>query len=201
MLESDPIIFRVKNALLPLQIKDGADEIKRDGQRQASVLMPLIKRRDWMVLLTKRPMTMPRHPGQISFPGGRREPSETAMDAALRETQEEVGIEPSDVNLLGRLPSFDAVSDYRVTPYVGVVDPLAKIIPCPREVEDAFEVPFSFVMNAANHIPRDVNFDGREHRLYDMPYESVDGTHRNIWGMTAMMMRRLYERGFADDES
>jgi len=84
---------------------------------------------------------------------------------------------------------------------VGVVDPLAKIIPCPREVEDAFEVPFSFVMNAANHIPRDVNFDGREHRLYDMPYESVDGTHRNIWGMTAMMMRRLYERGFADDES
>lgn len=201
MLESDPIIFRVKNALLPLQIKDGADEIKRDGQRQASVLMPLIKRRDWMVLLTKRPMTMPRHPGQISFPGGRREPFETAMDAALRETQEEVGIEPSDVNLLGRLPSFDAVSDYRVTPYVGVVDPLAKIIPCPREVEDAFEVPFSFVMNAANHIPRDVNFDGREHRLYDMPYESVDGTHRNIWGMTAMMMRRLYERGFADDES
>jgi len=130
MLESDPIIFRVKNALLPLQIKDGADEIKRDGQRQASVLMPLIKRRDWMVLLTKRPMTMPRHPGQISFPGGRREPFETAMDAALRETQEEVGIEPSDVNLLGRLPSFDAVSDYRVTPYVGVVDPLAKIIPC-----------------------------------------------------------------------
>jgi len=201
MLESDPIIFRVKNALLPLQIKDGADEIKRDGQRQASVLMPLIKRRDWMVLLTKRPMTMPRHPGQISFPGGRREPFETAMDAALRETQEEVGIEPSDVNLLGRLPSFDAVSDYRVTPYVGVVDPLAKIIPCAREVEDAFEVPFSFVMNAANHIPRDVNFDGREHRLYDMPYESVDGTHRNIWGMTAMMMRRLYERGFADDES
>jgi hypothetical protein len=53
-------------------------------------------------------------------------------------------------------------------------------------------------MNADNHVARDVNFDGREHRLYDMPYNSADGTHRNIWGMTAMMMRRLYERGFAD---
>ena len=198
---SDPIISRVRHALLPLKIKDGTDEVKRDGQRQASVLMPLIKRADWMVLLTKRPMTMPRHPGQVSFPGGRREPFETAMEAALRETHEEVGIAPHDVHVLGRLPSFNAVSDYRVTPYVGVLDSSAPIIPCEREVEDAFEVPFSFVMNADNHVARDVHFDGKEHRLYDMPYVSADGTHRNIWGMTAMMMRRLYERGFADDES
>jgi len=77
---SDPLIFRIQDALLPLQIKDKADEVKRDGQRQASVLMPLIKREEWMVLLTQRPMTMPRHPGQISFPGGRREPFETAME-------------------------------------------------------------------------------------------------------------------------
>lgn len=199
MTVPDDIIIRVREALLPLKIADGADEVKRNGQRQASVLMPLIKRKDWMVLLTKRPMTMPRHPGQISFPGGRREPFETAMEAALRETHEEVGVAPHDVNVLGRLPSFNAVSEYRVTPYVGVVDSGATIIPCPREVEDAFEVPFSFLMNAANHVPRDVTFDGKEHRLYDMPYKGADGTHRNIWGMTAMMMRRLYERGFADD--
>jgi len=198
---SDPLIFRIQDALLPLQIKDKADEVKRDGQRQASVLMPLIKREEWMVLLTQRPMTMPRHPGQISFPGGRREPFETAMEAALRETQEEVGIAPRDIHMLGRLPSFNAVSEYRVTPYVGVVEASAKVIPCEREVEEAFEVPFSFVMNASNHIARDVTFDGREHRLYDMPYVSSDGTPRNIWGMTAMMMRRLYERGFADDKS
>jgi len=122
--------------------------------------MPLIKRREWVVLLTQRPMTMPRHPGQISFPGGRRESFETAMEAALRETEEEVGIAPQDIHVLGRLPSFNAVSEYRVTPYVG-----------------------------------------KEHRLYDMPYEGPDGIHRNIWGMTAMMMRRLYERGFADDNA
>lgn len=195
---ADPLISRVRDALLPLHINDGTDEVKRDGQRQASVLMPLIKRAEWMVLLTKRPMTMPRHPGQISFPGGRRENFETAMEAALRETQEEVGIAPQDIHVLGRLPSFNAVSEYRVTPYVGVVDSDSKIIPCEREVEDAFEVPFSFLMNPANHIPRNITFDGKDHRLYDMPYESIDGTHRNIWGMTAMMMRRLYERGFAD---
>ncbi len=195
---SDPLILRVRDALLPLQIHDGADEVKREGQRQASVLMPLIKRREWMVLLTQRPMTMPRHPGQISFPGGRREPFETAMEAALRETQEEVGIEPQDIYVLGRLPSFNAVSEYRVTPYVGVVDSAVNIIPCEREVEEAFEVPFSFVMNPDNHIARDVHFDGKEHRLYDMPYDGPDGVHRNVWGMTAMMMRKLYERGFAD---
>ncbi len=200
MMLSDPLIHRVRDALLPLQIQDGADEVKREGQKQASVLMPLIRRSEWMVLLTQRPMTMPRHPGQISFPGGRREPFESALEAALRETHDEVGIEPHKINVLGRLPSFNAVSDYRVTPYVGVVDSSAPIIPCEREVEDAFEVPFSFVMNADNHVARDVHFDGREHRLYDMPYESADGTHRNIWGMTAMMMRRLYERGFADAE-
>lgn len=193
---SDPLISRVRGALLPPQIQDGADEVTREGQRQASVLMPLIKRQEWMVLLTQRPMTMPRHPGQISFPGGLREPFETAMEAALRETQEEVGIEPQDIQVLGRLPSFNAVSEYRVTPYVGVVDSGAKIIPCEREVEDAFEVPFSFLMNSDNHIIRDVHFDGKEHRIYDMPYDGPDGIHRNIWGMTAMMMRRLYERGF-----
>lgn len=197
---SDPIILRVRDALLPLQIADGADEMKREGQRLASVLMPLIKRKEWMVLLTQRPMTMPRHPGQISFPGGRREPFETAMEAALRETQEEVGFERQDIHVLGRLPSFNAVSEYRVTPYVGVVDSNAKIIPCEREVEAAFEVPFSFVMNPDNHIVRDVHFDGKEHRMYDMPYDEPHGVHRNIWGMTAMMMRRLYERAFADNQ-
>ena len=103
MLFSDPLIHRVRDALLPLQIKDGADEVKRDGQKQASVLMPLIRRSEWMVLLTQRPMTMPRHPGQISFPGGRREPFESALEAALRETHEEVGIEPHKINVLGRI--------------------------------------------------------------------------------------------------
>ncbi|WP_371395963.1 CoA pyrophosphatase [Fretibacter rubidus] len=193
-----PIIKRITSALLPLRIDDDTDLVKRDGQRVASVLMPLVQRDlGWQVILTQRPMTMPRHPGQISFPGGRREDDETALQAALRETEEEVGLPASVITVLGRLPSFDAVSDYRVTPFVGVVDNKATIVPCEREVEEAFEVPLDFILNGNNHIARDVFFDGRDHRLYDMPYDGPDGKHRNIWGMTAMMMRRLYEREFA----
>lgn len=196
----DDFIQRVTDALLPVRIMDGTDSVKREGQRVASVLMPLVLRAGaWQVILTQRPMTMPRHPGQISFPGGRREANETALQAALRETEEEIGLRADAVTVLGRLPSFDAVSDYRVTPFVGVVDPTAPIIRDTREVDEVFEVPMDFILNGENHVARDVFFDGRDHRLYDMPYDGVDGQHRNIWGMTAMIMRRLYERGFADD--
>ncbi|MGB0906586.1 MAG: NUDIX hydrolase [Maricaulaceae bacterium] len=196
-MSEDPIIMRVREALLPIDIADETDLVKRDGQRIASVLMPLVKRDVWRVILTQRPDTMPNHPGQISFPGGGRKLPETALDAALRETHEEIGVEADAITILGRLPSFNAVSEYRVTPYVGVVDSAAEVIPDVREVADVFEVPFGFLMNGDNHIIRDVYFDGSDHRLYDMPYDEPDGTHRNIWGMTAMMMRRLYERGFA----
>jgi len=194
--DSDSTIDKVRAALMPLDIRDSTDQVKRKGQRRAAVLMPLVRRSDWQVLLTQRPQTMSSHAGQIAFPGGKVEAGETARAAALRETHEEVGIDPSAVTLLGRLPSFNAVSDFRVTPFVGIIDPDAPVIPCPHEVESAFEVPFSFLMDSENHIARDVFFDGREHRLYDMPYEEPNGTHRNIWGMTAMIMFRLYQRGF-----
>ncbi len=193
---SDPTIARVKDALLPCEISDGTDAVKREGQRCASVLMPLVMRDKWQVILTQRPMSMANHAGQVSFPGGKREQGENAQQTALRETHEEVGIAPSAVTILGRLPSFNAVSEYRVTPFVGVVAPNTKIIRDEREVEAVFEVPLAFVLNPDNHIPRTAIFDGREHHLYDMPYTDVGGTHRNIWGMTAMIMRRLYERGF-----
>ena len=193
---SDPLIEGVRRALLPLEITDGTDRITREGQRRASVLMPLIARDDWQVLLTQRPDTMPNHPGQISFPGGKVETGERARDAALRETREEVGIPADNITLIGRLPSFDAVSQYRVTPFVGIVNPETDIIPDPREVAEAFEVPLSFVMNPDNHVARDITFDGREHRMWDMPYTGADGVYRYIWGMTAMMMFRVWERGF-----
>lgn len=196
MFDSDPIIAQLLRGLLPVDISDGADELKREGQRGASVLMPLVMRDEWQVILTQRPETMPQHPGQIAFPGGKREKGETALEAALRETEEEVGLKAYHITMIGRLPSFNAVSEYRVTPFVGIVKPDAPIIPDAHEVEDVFETPLSFLMNAKNHVARDIFFDGRNHRLYDMPYDSADGTHRNIWGMTAMMMYRLYQRSY-----
>lgn len=194
--DSDPIILQLCKGLLPVDISDGTDTIKRKGQRGASVLMPLVMRDEWQVILTQRPETMPSHAGQIAFPGGKREAGETALQAALRETEEEVGLKANDIHIIGRLPSFNAVSEYRVTPFVGVVKSSARIIPDQHEVADVFEVPLSFVMSEANHVPRDVFFEGENHRLYDMPYNCPDGVSRNIWGMTAMMMYRLYQRSY-----
>lgn len=193
------IIAKITEGLLPIAIEDAEHAVKRDGQRRAAVLMPIVMRDNWRVILTQRPDTMPSHPGQISFPGGKIELGETPEQAVLRETKEEVGIFAKDIELLGRLPSFNAVSEYRVTPYVGIVNPEAQIIADPGEVADVFEIPLSFLMNPDNHVPRDIYFDGREHRLYDMPYDEPDGVHRNLWGMTAMMIYRVYQRTFTHE--
>ncbi len=190
----DPLIKRVGAVLKTVDMCDDSHIPKREGQRPATVLMPLVKRDEWKVLLTRRPMHMPTHPGQISFPGGRTEPGETPCEGALRETHEEVGVVASDVHLLGRLPSFNAVSEFRVTPFVGVLNPSAKIIPCASEVEETIEIPFGFFMNAQNHVSRKVEFEGAVHQLYDMPWPNTDKPTWHVWGMTAMMMYRLFQR-------
>ena len=200
----DRLIKNIGAALKPVNMCDNRHEPKRGGQRQASVLMPLVKREvgkrevakreEWHVLLTRRPLHMPTHPGQISFPGGRTETGETPCQGAVRETHEEVGVAAHDIHLLGRLPSFNAVSEFRVTPFVGVLNPAAEIIPCPNEVEEALEIPFAFFMNADNHVERKVDFEGKEHILYDMPWPNSERPTWHVWGMTAMMMYRLYQK-------
>lgn len=195
----DAHILALEKAVLPVEITDGADAVMRDGQRRAAVLMLLVKRAyggkaAWHVLLTQRPETMPSHAGQIAFPGGKHEMGETILQTALRETHEEIGVERKHIKIFGRLPSFNAVSSYRVTPFIGVLSPQAKIIPDNHEVADVFEVPLEFLMNPDNHISRTVHFDERKHDLTDMPYTGADGVYRNIWGMTAMIIFRLYQR-------
>jgi 8-oxo-dGTP pyrophosphatase MutT (NUDIX family) len=198
----EELIARLSDVLLPVDITDGADNVKREGQRVAAVLALLVERPSgWNIVLTQRPETMPSHPGQISFPGGKKEADETVDVTALRETQEEIGVIEKDITLIGRLPSFDAVSSYRVTPFVGIMNSDAVMKANPGEVEDVFEVPMTFLMDDSNHKPRNVFFDGRDHRLIDMPYDGEDGIHRNIWGMTAMMIYRLYQRLYLETVS
>ncbi len=191
----DPVITNIMAALLPVSIQGDTHVPKRDGQRPASVLMPLVRREaGWQVLLTKRPLHLQNHPGQVAFPGGRTETGETPCEGALRETCEEVGITSDHIHLLGRLPSFNAVSEYRVTPYVGLFSPRAKIMADPGEVEEVFEVPLDFFMDETNHVRREIEINGEHHILYDMPWPNQDNMVHHIWGMTAMMMYRLYQR-------
>ena len=198
-MRSDPIIQRITRSALPVKIDNGSDNPERPGQRAASVLMPLVKRGDlWRVIFTQRPDTMPSHAGQISFPGGKREGGETALRAALRETEEEIGVSPLDIDVFARLPSFNAGNRFRVSPFIGIVKPSAEIVPDPVEVAEVFETPLRYLMDGRNHIPRDVEFNGVPERIWDMPWTDADGTTRHIWGMTAMMLYRLWERGWKD---
>jgi len=195
---NDPLVKQISTGLETLDFKDDTFVPKRQGQRQASVLMPLVYRDAvWSVLLTRRPQHMKNHAGQISFPGGRIEDGETPLQGALRETHEEVGINENDIHPIGRLPSFNAVSEFRVTPFVGLINPMAEIIPEPNEVDEAFEIPFTFFMDPNNHVERRIAYNGEEHILYDMPWPDKNDIEHNVWGMTAMMMYRLYQRAFA----
>ena len=197
----DPVIQNVLSAILPVSSLLGDDEVKRDNQRVAAVMVPLVQRGDdWSVILTQRPDTMPSHPGQIAFPGGKREFGESTLNAALRETEEEIGIERHFVTIVGRLPSFNVISNFRVTPFIGLIDPKAVITPDPYEVADVFEVPLAFLMNPENHVERTTFFEGKDHVMIDMPYTGEHGIFRNIWGMTAMTIYRLYQRGFSEKD-
>ena len=162
-----------------------------EGRMPAAVLAPLVAREDgWRVILTLRPTALRRHAGQIAFPGGRSDPGETPWGTALREAHEEIGLEPSMVEVAGLLRPQQAGLDFTVTPVVGFVDPAFVPTANPEEVEEVFEVPFAFLMDPANHKTHVwTTPDGVERRGHAMPYED-----RFIWGATAAMLKQLHAR-------
>ena len=159
--------------------------------RPAAVLVPIIARPEGLtVLLTQRPETMPTHAGQIAFPGGKMDKSDaTPVDTALREAEEEVGLHRRHVDVLGFLDSYQTGTSFRIVPVVSIVDPSVTLTVDPREVVDAFEVPFAFLMDGANHRRDQRQYNGVTRHFYAMPYGE-----RYIWGATAGMLRNLYER-------
>lgn len=160
------------------------------GLRPAAVLVPIVERTPPTLLLTRRADTLPTHAGQISFPGGRVEPDDDGVaGAALREAYEEIGLHRDFVTLAGLLDPYETVTGFQVTPVVGIVRPGFTLSPDAVEVAEAFEVPFAFVMDPANHEKRSTVWQGRERTYYAMPYE-----RHFIWGATAGMLINLYER-------
>jgi 8-oxo-dGTP pyrophosphatase MutT (NUDIX family) len=159
--------------------------------RPAAVLAPIIKRpTGWTMLFTERAKETPTHPGQISFPGGRVQASDAdAVETALRETFEEIGLGREFIEPVGAWDRYDTITGYRVTPIVGLVEPGFELKLDPREVASVFEAPLDFLMNAANHEKREAQWQGRTRYYYAMPWQG-----HNIWGATAGMIRALYER-------
>lgn len=163
--------------------------------RAAAVLMPLVARDEGLsVLLTQRADHLSDHAGQVSFPGGRREPDDAnAIATALREAQEEVSLAPERVEILGALPDYLTGTGFRVTPVVGLVHPPFTVTADTLEVAEIFEVPLAFVMNPANHEVRVLQWEGGERRFFAMPYPRPGtGGHYFVWGATAGMLRNLY---------
>jgi 8-oxo-dGTP pyrophosphatase MutT (NUDIX family) len=159
--------------------------------RAAAVLIPLMVHAELTVLLTQRTDTLPTHAGQIAFPGGKLEARETATDAALREAQEEIGLEPRFVEPLGYLDSYRTGTGFLVSPVVAFIRPGHTLVPDPTEVADMFEVPLSFLMDPRNHQKHAREWLGRQRSYYAMPFQG-----RYIWGATAGMLKNLHERLF-----
>lgn len=163
--------------------------------RAAAVLVPLVVREQGLtVLLTQRADHLSDHAGQVSFPGGRREPSDAdAVATALREAREEVALASECVEVLGALPDYLTGTGFRVTPVVGLVHEPFSVQADTLEVAEIFEVPLAFLMNPANHEVRLLSWEGGQRRFFAMPYpRSGAGGHYFIWGATAGMLRNFY---------
>jgi 8-oxo-dGTP pyrophosphatase MutT (NUDIX family) len=167
-----------------------------DAHAPAAVLVPLIERAEGLsVLMTLRTAHLRSHAGQIALPGGRADPGETPWQTALREAQEEVGLDPALVEVAGLSDPFWTRTGYVITPVVGFVSPALTVTPNPDEVAEVFEVPFGFLMDAANHQSTLREFpDGVTREVWAMPYQE-----RHIWGVTATMLRALHQRLYGED--
>jgi 8-oxo-dGTP pyrophosphatase MutT (NUDIX family) len=176
---------------------------KRFSDRQpapAAVLVPLVMRDELSLLLTLRTDNLSTHSGQIAFPGGRTDPTDAdAIQTALREAEEEIGLTSEHVDVLGTLPIYVTGTAFVITPVVALVKPGFTLKPNPAEVADVFEVPLAYLMNPANHRRHEMQFDGGTRQWLSMPYldrSALHGTAREverfIWGATAGMLRNLY---------
>jgi 8-oxo-dGTP pyrophosphatase MutT (NUDIX family) len=180
---------QVPSTGIPYSEGAGAPGVKLK-RKPAAVLVPLIEMPvGYSVLLTKRTSDLKQHAGQIAFPGGRMEETDAdPVACALRETEEETGLPPAAVEILGTLDPYLTITGYEVTPVVGVITPPFTLKPDPIEVAETFEVPLSFLMDPANHHRVEREYKGLTRAYYAMPFGQ-----KYIWGATAGMILNFYE--------
>lgn len=152
------------------------------------MLIPILQRDDTLeVIFTERSSHLRAHPGQISFPGGAREDHDkTAADTALREAEEEIGLPPHAVNMVGRLPDYRTISGFVISPFIGFVAPDFDYRLDPNEVASVFTVPLAHLMNKQHHLTHYMYRDQQRFPIYFIPWGS-----RLIWGATAAIVRNL----------
>ncbi len=158
--------------------------------KPAAVLVPIVDRDEPTVILTIRTQELANHAGQVAFPGGKIDPEdESPVAAALREAKEEIGLPPVLVEPIGYLDLYLTFTGFRILPTVARVKPDFTLALNPREVTESFEVPLSFLMTPENHQRKSREWKGVTREFYAMPFEN-----RYIWGVTAGILRNLYER-------
>jgi 8-oxo-dGTP pyrophosphatase MutT (NUDIX family) len=162
--------------------------------KPASVLIGVVDRPVPLVILTLRTTDLTSHAGQIAFPGGKIDPQDaTPAAAAMREAHEEIGLERGFIEPIGYLDLYLTFSGFRILPTVARVAPGHRLTLNRSEVSDAFEVPLEFLMQPDNHLRRSRNWNGITRQYYAMPYQD-----RYIWGVTAGILRNLYERLYGE---
>ena len=164
-------------------------EERAKASTQAAVLVAITDRPEPGVILTVRREDMRTHAGQVAFPGGRLDPGEDAVKAALREAHEEILLNPKDVEIVGTIEPYRTVTGYLVTPVIGTIPPDLPLTPHEHEVADWFEAPLAFVLDPANQLQQTALFQGRERHYYEIVWNG-----RRIWGATAAMIINLSRR-------
>lgn len=190
---------RLVQAVSPLELgvkglgitgfRAGGEAVLRPG-RTAAVLVPFLDGREPCIVLTRRADHLPNHPGQVSFPGGAAEEGDnSAVDTALREAWEEIGLPPASARPIGFLDRMDTISDYRVLPVVALVTPPVHWVLDETEVAEVFTVPLHVVLDKACYEGCTVKRGGEDHMLYTLHWQG-----QNIWGATAAILMNLIAR-------
>lgn len=177
-----------KPALLP-SLEGDLDELRAEANVPAAVMVAVTDRPEPGVILTVRREHMRTHAGQVAFPGGRIDPGEDAIAAALREAWEEIGLDQSTAEVVAEIDPYRTITGFLVTPVLAVVPPDQQLSPHEHEVADWFEAPLHFVLDPANQQLKSALFQGRERHYYEIVWND-----RKIWGATAAMIVNLSRR-------